>query len=96
MISRDFGDGGWAAGPHGNPPPLHVYDTESEMANWHPYVRPVLRPTVPGPVMVTAATLGGAGSQLGDDPTDPARQDQPRIPTTGMIGRFHAQVRASI
>lgn len=94
MITRDFGDGGWACGPAGNPPPLHVYDTESEAANWHPYERPFIRPTVPGPTMVSIPSP--QGNELGDDPTDPTRQTVRRIPTTGMVGRLHMQVRGSL
>jgi len=87
MISRDWGTGGWAPGCQDAPPPLHVYDTESIAANWYPYVRPVLFPTPPGPIAVTVPTPMGA--DLGDDPTDPARQSVPRMATNGMVGRFN-------
>ena len=86
MITRDFGHGGYAAGCASNPPPLHVYDTESEAANWHPLPRIYLRPTPPGPLMVQIPAPGGFA---GDDPTDPTQQTVPRIPTLGMVGRFH-------
>jgi len=87
MITRDFGDGGWKACAPGNPPPLHVADTESAMANWHPLPRPFLYPTHPGPTMVLVP--GPAGNDVGEDPTDPARQLRPRIATAGMIGRLN-------
>lgn len=84
MITRPFGHGGWAAGCAGAPPPLHVYDTDSEYANWHPLQRPALRPTPPGPVMVTIPQA----APFGDDPTDRLAQTEPRQQTTGMIGRI--------
>lgn len=87
MITRDFGDGGWKACAPGNPPPLHVADTESAMANWHPLPRPFLFPTHPGPVMVAIPWL--PGNLLGEDPTDPAGQLRPRVATPGMIGRLN-------
>ena len=86
MITRAFGDGGWAAGCENNPPPLHVYDTESEAANWYPYERPYLFPTPGGPAHVFRIPAG----VFGDDPTNPAAQTKPRLATMGMIGRFHA------
>lgn len=84
MFTRALGDGGWAAGYAGAPPPLHVYDTESQAANWHPLQRPYLRPTPPGPTMVLIPQPGGAA--LGDDPTDPTAQTRPRYRCAGMIG----------
>lgn len=87
MITRHFGDGGWSAGCEGNPPPLHVYDHESELANWHPYVRPVLHPTPPGPQMIRIPIA----APFGDDPTDPTMQSKPRLRTTGMVGRLHEE-----
>lgn len=89
MMSRDYGHGGWAAGCAGNPPPLHIYDTESAAANWYPYERPQLWPTHPGPTMVRIPVP--AGNALGDDPTDPAAQTYPRIATAGMCGRFNVR-----
>lgn len=83
MITRDFGDGGWAAGCENSPPPLHVYDTESQAANWYPYERPRIRQTHPGPTMVHIPQA----APFGDDPTDPASQTIPRARFTGMIGR---------
>lgn len=83
MITREFGHGGWAAGCAGAPPPLDVYDTDSEYANWHPLARPQLHPTPPGPVMVTIPIA----APFGDDPTDRLAQTEPRQPTAGMIGR---------
>lgn len=83
MITRDFGHGGWAAGCAGNPPPLDVYDTDSEYANWHPYTRPELFPQHPGPVMAVIPIA----APFGDDPTDRLAQTEPRMQTAGMIGR---------
>jgi hypothetical protein len=85
MMTRDFGHGGWAAGCQYNPPPLHVYDTESIAANWFPYERPFIRPVAPGPVLVQIPQP--AGSALGDDPTDAGAQTVPRVVCEGMIGR---------
>lgn len=87
MITREFGDGGYCAAGAGNPPPLHVRDTESMAANWHPLPRPYLQPTPPGPVMVRIPHL--PADELGEDPTDPARCHGPRIPTAGMASRFN-------
>jgi len=87
MITREFGDGGYAAGCANAPPPLHVYDTESERANWYPYERPYFRAVNPGPVAVLIPQP--AGNALGDDPTDPSAQTYRRYTTTGMIGRLH-------
>lgn len=87
MITREFGHGGYAAGCAGNPPPLHVYDTDSQAANWHPYTRPVLRTQPPGPQWIFTIPT----STFGDDPTDPSQQTRPRIATMGMIGRLHEQ-----
>jgi hypothetical protein len=84
MITRQFGDGGWAAGCAAAPPPLHVYDTESAAANWFPLPRPALRSTPPGPALVAIPIA----APFGDDPTDPTMQTAPRQQTTGMIGRF--------
>lgn len=67
------------------PPPIHVYDPEAEAAAWHPLTRPVLRPTPPGPEMIRIPIA----APFGDDPTDPAAQTIPRIPTHGMIGRLN-------
>jgi hypothetical protein len=89
MISREFGNGGWAAGCSNAPPPLHVYDTESEAAQWYPPVRPALFPQPPGPIMVKIPSPVGGGEQLGDDPTDPARQSRKRFTCNGMIGRLN-------
>lgn len=96
MISRRFGDGGWKAACSSAPPPLHVYDTESEAARWHPLPRIVLRPTPPGPTMVVIPEHGFGGDYVGDDPTDPARQNERRISSPGMIGRFNLSVDARL
>lgn len=87
MITRDFGDGGWKAAGEGNPPPLHVRDTESHAANWFPLARVVLAPQPPGPVMVRIPSL--PADAYGEDPTDPARCHTPRQPTAGMQGRLN-------
>jgi hypothetical protein len=87
MITRDFGDGGWKAAGEGNPPPLHVRDTESAAANWFPLPRVFLRPQPPGPVMVKIPTL--PPDELGEDPTDPARCHNARQPTPGMQARLN-------
>ena len=87
MITRQFGDGGWKACAPGNPPPLHVADTESAMANWHPLPRPFLLPTHPGPLMVLIPGL--PGNLLGEDPTDPGAQLRPRVATPGMQARLN-------
>jgi hypothetical protein len=84
-MNRDFGHGGYAAGCQYNPPPLHVYDTESIAANWYPYERPAILPTPPGPIIVQIPQP--SGSALGDDPTDPGAQSAPRMQCSGMIGR---------
>ena len=86
MISRNFHDLGWAAGCAQAPPPLHVYDTQSIAAAWHPLPRVTLLPQHPGPEMVKVPAPGGFA---GDDPTDPAGQTIPRISTMGMCGRLH-------
>lgn len=87
MITREFGDGGWKAAAPGNPPPLHVADTESAAANWHPLDRPRLMPTHPGPVLVLIPGL--PANLLGEDPTDPGACLRPRAATAGMIGRLN-------
>jgi hypothetical protein len=87
VITRDFGDGGWMAVGAGNPPPLHVRDTESAAANWYPLPRMVLAPQPPAPVMVRIPGL--PPDELGEDPTDPARCHTPRQPTPGMVGRLN-------
>jgi len=92
MITRPFGDGGWAAGCEHNPPPLHVYDTESIAANWYPYERPYLFPTPGGPGHVFRIPTG----VYGDDPLDPAQQTKPRVASMGMIGRFHVVVKGAL
>ena len=84
MFTRALGDGGWAASCAGMPPPLHVYDTESIAAAWHPLERPDIRPTPPGPIMVLIPQP--AGTELGDDPTNPAAQTAPRKQCAGMVG----------
>ena len=89
-MTRDFGDGGWKACAPGNPPPLHVADTESAMANWHPLARPRLFPTHPGPLMVLIPGL--PANLLGEDPTDPARQLAPRQATAGMNARLNVHI----
>lgn len=85
MFSRTLGEhGGYAAGCEGMPPPLHIYDTEHIAANWHPLERIILYPQHPGPVLVMIPQPAGAA--LGDDPTDPAAQTNPRKQCSGMIG----------
>lgn len=86
MITRDFGHGGYAAGCGNSPPPLHVYDTESEHANWHPLPRVALFPHHPGPVLVGIPAPGGFA---GDDPTDPSQQTAPRVASVGILARLH-------
>lgn len=92
MITRDFGDGGWKACAPGNPPPLHVADTQSLAANWYPYKRPLLFPQHPGPVLVEIPGL--PADELGEDPTDPARQHRPRQASTGIAARLNVRVSA--
>jgi len=87
VLTRDFGDGGWKAAGAGNPPPLHVRDTESAAANWYPLPRVFLRPQPPGPTMVLIPGL--PPDELGEDPTDPARCHTARLPSAGMIGRLN-------
>ena len=91
-LTRKLGDGGWAASCAGNPPPLHVYDTESIAANWYPGPHPgnLMLPQPDGPRYV----FNIPSIPFGDDPTNPAQQTKPRIATMGMIGRFHAQTGA--
>jgi hypothetical protein len=84
-IRRPLNDAGYAAGCQYNPPPLHVYDTQSEAANWHPLPRPFLRGTPPGPFMVRIPLA----APWGDDPVDPANQTMPRVKTNGMVGRLN-------
>ena len=88
MITRGFGHGGYAAACAGNPPPLHVYDTESEAANWHPLPRPFLRATPPGPQMIRIPVP----APYGDDPVDKANQTMPRVKTNGMVARLNMGV----
>ena len=74
---------------------MHVYDHESEAAAWHPLPRPYLRDQPAGPVMVRIPIV----APFGDDPTNPAEQTEPRLPTGGMIGRLNAgagQLRAQL
>ena len=86
MITREFGDGGWKATGAGNPPPLHVRDTESLAAGWHPLPRPYLLAQPGGPVMVTIPHL--PADELGEDPTDPGRCHRPRQATGGLVARL--------
>lgn len=88
MMMRPLGHGGYAAGCQNNPPPLHVYDTDSEAANWHPLPRPFLRPTPPGPTMVRQPLA----APFGDDPIDKANQTMPRVLTNGMVARLNVGV----
>jgi len=85
MISRDWGNT-YGAGCANAPPPLHIYDTDTVAENWHPYERPVLF-AAPGITQVLIPTP--QGSELGDDPTDPARQSLRRVQFNGMMGRFN-------
>ena len=85
MISRDFGNT-YAPGCQSAPPPLHIYDTDTMAENWCPYQRPALF-AAPGITAVLVPTP--MGSDLGDDPTDPARQSVRRFRTNGMAGRFN-------
>lgn len=85
MITRKFGDGGYAAACQYNPPPLHVYDTESEQARWFPLRRPFLRATPPGPTMIYQPIA----APWGDDPTNPAQQTITRFGTHGMVPRLN-------
>lgn len=71
------------------PPPLHVYDPHAVHSAWHPVRPPMMAAQHPGPVMVTIPAP--AGSALGDDPTDPARQTVTRARCTGMIARLEVQ-----
>lgn len=87
MITREFGDGGWCAAGAGNPPPLHVRDTESLAANWHPLPRPYLLAQHGGPRMVTIPHL--PPDELGEDPTDPGRCHRPRVASAGMVARLN-------
>lgn len=86
-FTRELGDGGWKAACEGAPPPLHVYDTEHEAANWFPLPRPVLVPQHPGPVMVHIPVP----APFGDDPLDPTAQTEPRVATGGMVGRLNGR-----
>ncbi len=81
MITRDFRNGGYSAGCSGAPPPLHVYDHESEYANWHPLERIEIRPQPDGPEMIRIPVV----APWGDDPTNPAHQTEPRASMPGMI-----------
>lgn len=87
MITRRFGQPGPVATIKGAPPPLHVYDADTQAANWYPYARPALRTQPDGPRWIFQIPT----SAFGDDPTDPGQQTKPRIATMGMIGRFHEQ-----
>ena len=91
-LTRDLGDGGWKATSAGNPPPLHVADTQTARANWYPYERPILAPQHPGPVMVIIPGL--EADQYGEDPTDPSRCHSPRQATGGIAARFNARMAA--
>lgn len=83
MFSRSLASEGYGM-IDGAPPPLHVYDKECEAAAWHPLPRIYIRTTPPGPTMVMIPQPQGAA--LGDDPTDPTAQTQPRKECSGMIG----------
>lgn len=83
MITRDLGPR-WQAGCANAPPPLHIMGATGEQS-WFPVERLALVPQPPGPVMVTAPP----SIPFGDDPTDPTAQTEPRIPTTGIVGRLH-------
>lgn len=85
MITRKFGDGGWAPSCQYAPPPLHVYDTESEQARWFPLARPFLRATPPGPTVIRQPIA----APWGDDPTNPGQQTLPRFGTVGMVARLN-------
>lgn len=74
----------------GAPPPLHVADSGTALARWHPLPRPVMAPQDLGPWHVRIPAPAGAA--LGDDPTDPAAQTMSRASTTGMIGRLNLAV----
>lgn len=86
MITRKLHDAGYAASCQYNPPPLHVYDTDSEAAAWHPLERPFLRATPPGPTMIYQPIA----APWGDDPTNPAQQTLPRFTAHGMVSRLNS------
>jgi hypothetical protein len=87
VITREGFGANWRAGCQGAPPPLHAYSAEAEHAAWHPLARVPLSAVPGGPDMVTIQAPLSA--QLGDDPTDPARQTVKRSVCAGMIARLN-------
>lgn len=83
-LTRDFGNGGWSAGCEGAPPPLHVYDHESEAAAWAPLPRPRIFPQHGGPQLIRIPVV----APYGDDPLDRSMQTLPRRQSTGMLSRL--------
>ena len=86
VLTRDVDDSTYRAAGAGNPPPLHVQDVTTGQANWYPYERPYIHPSDPGPMIVQIPTL--PADEFGEDPTDPSRCHQPRIPTGGLVARL--------
>ena len=84
-MTRDVDDSTYRAAGAGNPPPLHVRSNMGQGA-WFPYARPYVHPAHPGPLMVMIPSL--PPDEFGEDPTDPARCHQARIPTGGLVARL--------
>lgn len=85
-MTRDITGPDYHLADRQGPPPLHVADSHRADANWFPYVRPRLSPAHPGPLMVLIPHL--PADEYGEDPTDPARCHQARIPTGGLVARL--------
>jgi|SRR5215469_4133802 len=91
MITRSLGTAPWKAGCAGAPPGLDVVSDHPD-GNWHPLPRVVLFPQPPGPQAVRIPVA----APVGDDPTSPAAQTEPRHATYGMIGWLNAAARVRV
>lgn len=91
MITRDFGKPSWRAGCAGAPPGLDVVPDNPE-AGWYPLPRIVMFPQPPGPQAVAIPIA----APVGDDPTDPGAQSEPRYTTPGMIAWLDSMARIRV
>lgn len=84
-MTRDITGSTYRAVSPNNPPPLHVRSDQAAGA-WFPYRRMIVAQDHPGPTMV--AIPGLPADEFGEDPTDPARCHQARVPTAGLVARL--------
>ena len=84
-MTKDVEGATYRAAGANNPPPLHVRSVAPD-GNWYPTPRPYTHPTDAGPLMVNIPGL--PADAYGEDPTDPARCHQARIPTPGLVARL--------